>query len=241
MGPAPRPDPGCTDAGPSCRVAALSGVAPHRPQRWTVRRQLDLSGDLEPVPVVEGQVRLLGALQVRRHALLVASLHHRLHERTADALAPTCRVRTEDGQVPMGVGRVMALHGGERGRSAAGESQADRGGHRRQDPRHLDRASPSSRPGSAHIAAPLRSLVVHTVPARVRRLSNCANARPRCRARRVGSGVTHSHTGSSWKAAPSRCPSGRHSSPVRRSHRVRRAHLVLMWKDRTGPPGLRAS
>src|SRR4029453_14005695 len=53
---------------PSVITRSALGLAPHGPDPWAPRDR-DLAGDLEAVAAVEGEVPLVGGLQVGRHPL----------------------------------------------------------------------------------------------------------------------------------------------------------------------------
>ena len=80
---------------------------PHQPQRRPAARGADLAGDLEPVVSVEGEVALLGGLQVRGEPLGVDPVEHGPQEGRTHPGALAVGVGAERGQVPVRVLRAV--------------------------------------------------------------------------------------------------------------------------------------
>ena len=104
-----------------------SGTAPHRPDRRAPGDD-DLSGDLESVSTVEGDVALLGGLEICPDALSVTVLEDGCEQRRADALSLIDGIGSEHGQVPVGHSGVVALDGGEHAQ-CSGHLQPEGGDH----------------------------------------------------------------------------------------------------------------
>src|SRR5580658_3200136 len=86
------------------------GIPPHGPDRGTAEGELDLGHHLEAVAAVEGEVGVLGGLQVGGEAFGVAAFEDGGEKGGADALALVRLPGPEDSEIPVGLLRVLALH-----------------------------------------------------------------------------------------------------------------------------------
>ena len=105
-----RPQAGLTHAS----FPAIFRVAPHQPLRGPVALVRDLLAHLEAEVAVVGDVHVLRRLEVRAHALGVASLEHRPEHRAAEALALMGGIGAEKLEVVVRFLRVVLLEKGER-------------------------------------------------------------------------------------------------------------------------------
>ena len=101
--------------------------------------QDDLPGDLEAVSSVEGDVALLGGLEIGADALAVAAVEDGREERGADALALMDGIGAEDGQIPVRGAGVLALDGRQHAQGSR-DVEAEGGDHLGRAPQDLPEA-----------------------------------------------------------------------------------------------------
>ena len=127
-----------------------AGIAPHGPHRGTTGQD-DLAGDLEAVAAVEGDVAVLGGLEIGADAVAVAALEDGGQERRADALALMDGIGAEDGQIPVRRAGVAALDRGHHAQGAR-DVEAEGADHLGRSPQDL--SEPAAASGPADPTAP---------------------------------------------------------------------------------------
>ena len=106
-------------------------LAPHTPDGRSTRLGVELFDDLETEAGVEGNVALLGRLEIGGRPGLVDAFDHRGHEGRSPALTLLSRLRSHRGQVPVRLLGMESVHLEQQTQGPMGAGAGQKGSHRK--------------------------------------------------------------------------------------------------------------